>query len=78
MRTSALACALTVFVAAPAASQTAGWSFALSPYVWVPGISTSTDAGRGSVYVDTSPSDALANLDFAFMGAAEPVGGAGA
>ena len=71
MRTSTLACALALLLAAPAAAQTSDWSFALSPYLWLPGVSTSTETGRGSVDVDTSASDAIAALDFAFMGAAE-------
>jgi hypothetical protein len=57
-------------IAAPAAAAD-GWSFAVSPYVWLPGVSTSTDTPRGTVDVDTSMSDALSDLDFAFMGAAE-------
>ena len=61
---------LLVAVAGPAAAQDP-WSFALSPYVWLPGVSTSTETGRGTIDVDTSPSDAVADLDFAFMGAFE-------
>ena len=72
MRTSAVTtCALALLVAAPAAGQTPGWSFALSPYVWLPGVSTSTETDRGTVDVDTSASDAISALDFAFMGAFE-------
>jgi hypothetical protein len=66
--------ALTVtmaVLAGPAAAQTSGWSFALSPYVWVPGITTGAEIGAGRIEVDTSPSDAISDLDFAFMGAAE-------
>lgn len=58
--------------ATPAAAQSPeGWTFAVSPYVWLPGLSTSIETRRGTVDVDTSASDAVSDLDFAFMGAAE-------
>lgn len=58
---------------APAAHSPAadGWTFALSPYVWLPGLSTSIGTPRGTVDVDTSASDAVSDLNFALMGAAE-------
>ena len=62
---------LAVALATPALAQDSGWSFALSPYVWVPGITTSVETARGTVEVDTSRSDVLSKLDFAFMGAFE-------
>ena len=68
MRTM-LACALLA-AAGPAAAQD-GWSFAASPYVWLPGFSTSAETGRGTVDIDKSTSDAVSDLDFAFMGAFE-------
>lgn len=69
-RTLAGTCALALF-AAPAGAQSTDWEFALSPYAWVPGVSTSTETGRGRIDVDTSASEALADLDFALMGAFE-------
>jgi hypothetical protein len=60
-----------VLLAGPAAAQSSGWSFALTPYAWLPGMKTSTDTPFGSVDADTSGSDALSALDFAFMGALE-------
>ena len=59
-----------LLAAAPAAAQD-GWTFALSPYVWLPGISNSTDTAEGTINVDKSTSDVISDLDFAFMGAAE-------
>jgi hypothetical protein len=58
-------------LAGPAAAQTSGWSFAVSPYAWVPGISTAVDTAWGTVEVDKSSSDVLSKLDVAFMGAFE-------
>ena len=65
-----MACMAVVF-AGQASAQGAGWSFALSPYVWAPGIATSIETARGRVEVDKSSSDVLSKLDFAFMGALE-------
>lgn len=71
---AALACGL---FAAPAMAQDAadassdGWKFALTPYAWFPGLKTSVDTKSGTVNVDSSSSDALADLDMAFMGAFE-------
>jgi outer membrane receptor protein involved in Fe transport len=54
-----------------AAAQTSGWSFAVSPYAWVPGITASVDTAWGTVEVDKSSSDVLSKLDVAFMGSFE-------
>jgi hypothetical protein len=67
---AACAC-LCLMLAGPAAAQTSGWSFAVSPYVWVPGITASVDTAWGTVEVDKSGSDVLSKLDVAFMGAFE-------
>ena len=67
-RTLIFAAALT---AGPAAAQTSGWSFALSPYVWLPGLTTSLDVPQGTIDIETSASDAVSELDFAFMAALE-------
>lgn len=48
-----------------------GWTFAISPYAWLPGVSTSAQLAGRNVDVEQSSSDALSSLDFAFMGAAE-------
>lgn len=61
--------ALALVVAGPASAE--GWTFAVSPYLWLPGISTSTEIDGRTLDADLSPSDAVASLDFAFMGAVE-------
>lgn len=69
-----LACGLS---AAPATAQEAaapssdGWQFALTPYVWLPGLKTSVGTSQGTVNVDSSASDAISGLNMAFMGAFE-------
>ena len=70
---TALAAAGLLALGLPAAAQEAaeGWTFGVTPYVWVPGFSTSVGTSRGTVDVDTSSSDALSDLDMAFMGAFE-------
>ena len=62
---------LCLMLAGPAAAQTSGWSFAVSPYAWVPGITVAVDTAWGTVEVDKSSSDVLSKLDVAFMGAFE-------
>ena len=67
---AAVAC-LAVMVAGPAAAQNSDWSFALSPYAWTPGITSSVETAWGRVEVDKSIGDVLSDLDLAFMGAFE-------
>nr|WP_242479036.1 hypothetical protein [Lamprobacter modestohalophilus] len=62
---------MTLLLAAPAAAQDAGWRFAVSPYLWAPGIETSVGTQWGPVDLDLSTSDVLSDLDLAFMGAFE-------
>jgi hypothetical protein len=62
---------LCLMLAGPAAAQTSGWSFAVSPYAWVPGITAAVDTALGTVEVDKSSSDVLSKLDVAFMGTFE-------
>jgi hypothetical protein len=62
---------MTVLLAAPAAGQDSGWRFALSPYLWTPGINASVGTAVGTVGVDKSSRDVLSALDFAFMGVFE-------
>jgi hypothetical protein len=62
---------MTALLAAPVAAQGSGWSFALSPYLWAPGIESSVETRWGTVGVDMSTSDVLSDLDLAFMGAFE-------
>ncbi len=65
-----LAC-MAVVCAGQASAQGSGWSFALSPYLWAPGITSSVETRWGTVEVDKSSRDVLSKLDFAFMGAFE-------
>jgi hypothetical protein len=65
-----IAC-MAVVCAGHASAQDTGWSFALSPYAWAPGITSSIGTRWGTVEVDKSSSDVLSKLDFAFMGAFE-------
>lgn len=70
-RSAGLALAgLVALAAGPAAAQD-GWTFAVSPYVWLPGLTTSVDTPDGQVEIDSSASEAISELDFAFMAAAE-------
>jgi len=62
---------MTVLLAAPAAAQDSGWSFAFSPYLWAPGIDASVGTGLGTVGVDKNSRDVLSDLDLAFMGVFE-------
>lgn len=62
---------LAVALATPALAQGSGWSFALSPYAWTPGLTSSVEAAWGTVEVDKSIGDVLSDLDLAFMGAFE-------
>lgn len=65
--------AAVVLAAAAAASPAAAqdWTVDATLYGWLPGITSSFDTDRGKVKSDVSGSDAIANLDFAFMGAME-------
>jgi hypothetical protein len=71
LKAKLFAVSLTALLAAPVAAQDSGWSFALSPYLWAPGINSSIDTAWGSVGVDMSTADVLSDLDFGFMGAFE-------
>ena len=62
---------LAAALATPALAQDSGWSFALSPYAWMPGLTSSVETAWGTVEVDKSIGDVLSDLDLAFMGAFE-------
>lgn len=59
---------VALLVAGPAAAQDAQWTYEASLYGWLPGASTTVDTRFGSVESDTSGSDALSDLQMAFMG----------
>lgn len=65
------AVSLTVLLSAPVSAQGSGWSFAVSPYLWAPGIESSVESRWGTVGVDMSTADVLSDLDLAFMGVLE-------
>ena len=73
---AALAAALVV-AAAPAGAQDA-WRFAISPYAWLPGLSTSVDTAEGTVDIDTSASDAVSISTLPSWRRRKPAGIAGA
>ena len=66
-----VAATLAAVLAGPAMAQSSGWDFAVSPYLWAPGINASVGTALGTVGVDKSSSDVLSDLDLAFMGAFE-------
>ncbi len=66
-----LGVSMSAMLAAPVAAQDSGWTFALSPYLWAPGITSSVGTAWGTVEADKSSRDVLSSLDLAFMGAVE-------
>lgn len=70
MRGGAALAAAALLAAAPALAQD-GWEFAATPYAWVPGFTNKVQTKQGWVEVDKSSSDALSDLDMAFMGTFE-------
>ena len=70
-RIKLFALSMTALLSVPVAAQDAGWSFALSPYAWTPGLTSSAETAWGTVEVDKSIGDVLSDLDVAFMGAFE-------
>jgi opacity protein-like surface antigen len=57
-----------IFVAHSAAAQEADWRYRATFYGWFPGLTASVDTKVGTVEGEASASDALQNLDMAFMG----------
>ncbi len=62
---------LIAMLGGPALAQEDGWSFAFSPYIWTPGVSSSVETRFGTLDADASIDDVLSATDFAFMGAFE-------
>ncbi|MBK8536499.1 MAG: hypothetical protein IPL59_16065 [Candidatus Competibacteraceae bacterium] len=62
---------LGVMLVEPVLAQSSDWSFALSPYAWTLGLTSSVETAWGTVEVDKSIGDVLSDLDVAFMGAFE-------
>ncbi len=55
--------------AGPVAAQ--DWTFDATLYGWIPGLSVSLDTALGEIETESSGSDALEDLDMAFMGTFE-------
>jgi hypothetical protein len=62
---------LVAAVHGPALAQETAWNFALSPYLWAPGASSSVETRFGTLSADASIGDVLSATDFALMGAFE-------
>jgi opacity protein-like surface antigen len=57
--------------AAPALSQESGWTFSVSTYLWINDTTITADTPRGQVTSTLDFSDAIDQLDFAYMGTIE-------
>jgi hypothetical protein len=68
MKTIATAGALAMLLCGPAMAEGSDWSYAATLYGWTPALGTEVVTAFGTVDADLSISDALSNLDFAFMG----------
>ena len=65
-------CALGLALSAlPAVAQESRWTYDLSLNLWFSNTAVSTDTPFGTVDAELSFSDAIQDLDFAFMGTAE-------
>jgi hypothetical protein len=53
------------------AATVAGWTFAFSPYLWAPGVSSSVDTRFGTLSADASVGDVVSSTNFALMGLVE-------
>lgn len=67
---AAAAAALLALAGGPAAAQ-GGWSFNLAGYLWGTATTVTADTPFGQASTELSFSDAIQNLDFAFMGSVE-------
>jgi len=63
--------ALLLSLAAPASAQDGNWTYDLSFNLWFSGTKVTADTPEGEVEAELSFSDALKDIDFAFMGTAE-------
>jgi hypothetical protein len=72
---AAAAIAATALFSGASLAQEGAWEYSGSLYLFMPETNTSLDTGFGTVDSTLSFSDALDNLDFAFMGAFEASNG---
>lgn len=63
--------ALLVFSAAPVAAQQGNWTLSASAYLWLNDTTVTADTPRGQVTSTLDFSDAIDQLDFAYMGTVE-------
>lgn len=71
VKQTALIGALATVLAGPLAAQDSGWDYSATIYGWIPALDVTVDTPLGPVDGDMSGSDALSNLDMAFMGTFE-------
>jgi hypothetical protein len=57
---------------ASSADQSDGWHFAVSPYLWLPGVHGTVGADALPVSIHASPGDLLSHFRFGIMGVLEP------
>ena len=60
--------ALLLLLAGPASAQDQTWDYKATLYGWLPSMTTAVDTRFGTIESSSSASDALADLDFVFMG----------
>jgi opacity protein-like surface antigen len=63
--------AIMTTIAGSAMAETADWSYAVTPYIWVPGTSTSVGTAAGTITIEGDGGDTLSKLEMAFMGTFE-------
>ena len=66
-----VAALLVAVLGGPVMAQEGTWSFALSPYLWAPGTSSSVATRFGTLDTDATIGDVVSATDFALMGALE-------
>jgi hypothetical protein len=71
LRRNHIAADVAVVLSVPAVGRGSDWSFAVSPYLWAPGITSSVGTASGTVSVEKSTRDVLSSLDLALMGVFE-------
>lgn len=63
-----IAATIAAICLAGSASAQDGWEYRSTLYLWFPGLSSTVDTIHGTVEADVSAQDALADLQFGFMG----------
>lgn len=68
---AALACSAPLAAHAQAPAATSGWSFAVTPYAWLPGLQGNVGVGPLATTVSLNFSQVLRRLQFAAMGSGQ-------